>query len=197
MPSSSLTQHNLQKKFKRNAQSQGLAELPQEQHCSLRGFFSEGPKQPRDLLVLPSVQTASPEVAERMKGLLEAVGTTETMSSTGQGKDGKKQSFASSVGKCDLRDAADKRLRVRGSSSFRGIDMAFFGCLKSLEWTPPLFDIAITNYRDRTVNVSDLFHSLGKRKNKVLPMLMERVDYGQVSGYALLPARVPAVEYIG
>lgn len=28
-------------------------------------------------------------------------------------------------------------------------------------------------------------------------MLVERVDYGQLSGYALIPARVPNVDYIG
>ena len=40
---------------------------------------------------------------------------------------------------------------LRKSSRARppsGIDVAFYCCMKAKEWTPPVFDVAITNYRD-------------------------------------------------
>ncbi|GAU98384.1 hypothetical protein RvY_09539 [Ramazzottius varieornatus] len=185
-----------QKRFKYTPQSvqqpSGLsrgAEMDQE----LRGFFSEGPDKPRDLLTLPPLQDDA-DSAERIKSLLNTVESSGTPGAPSQHNDRNIQSLDNSKGTRDLRNTCHRRVQVRGSN---GIDLAFYGCLKSADWTPPLFDIAITNYRDHTVDVSQLFLCLEKRKNQVLPMLVERVDYGQLSGYALIPARVPNVDYIG
>ncbi|OQV11934.1 hypothetical protein BV898_13811 [Hypsibius exemplaris] len=78
-----------------------------------------------------------------------------------------------------------------------GIDVAFYGCMKDIEWTPPVFDVAITDYRDNSVPVSALFGLMESRKSCGIPVLLERVDCGQVSGYSLTLAPIPKVLYSG
>ncbi|XP_055344616.1 uncharacterized protein LOC129592570 isoform X1 [Paramacrobiotus metropolitanus] len=79
----------------------------------------------------------------------------------------------------------------------KGIDMAFYGCEKSMTPVPPAFDVAISDYRNDSVCVSALFDAMEKKKNPRLPVLMERIECGQLSGYALILTQLPSVQYAG